>query len=114
MSKRTYAISLDKEQYLSALMNAMKWSEVDRVATGGMVSSEMLLITYEGNDSDLNEDIVVTVPEGREFIELWYSLTFPCGIGIDLTSDPVGEYNKIRDSHTKRHAYNLRDLSATA
>lgn len=50
MNKKTFRVQIENVDAFSALMNHFNWSEIDRVATGGMMSQAELLITFEGHE----------------------------------------------------------------
>jgi hypothetical protein len=75
MIKKTVSVRLGLEDYTIALMNKNGWKEIERSATGGQMSEERLQITFEGYDTDYQEnDYIKVVANQKEGYFHFYSL----------------------------------------
>lgn len=92
MKKITIAVPLDKEYIITTLMNHIKFNEVERVATGGMMSEPQLLMTFMGNESDYRSDFYVVVPANAQY-SYYYSLNAIDGYFSDNLDDFVKYHN---------------------
>lgn len=89
--KITLVMGMDREPVWNALMSKMNYREVDRVATGGMMSQEQLMITYEGSEEDYTEDLYVELKEGGGDYSQYFSLRIG-GFHTD-------EFEKFKTAH---------------
>ncbi len=53
------------QKYAAALMKAINFTEVDRVAATDPDSEPILMITYEGDELDYSEDYYIELPSGN-------------------------------------------------
>jgi len=75
MIKKTVSVRLGLEDYTIALMNKNGWKEIERSVTGGQMSEERLQITFEGYDTDYQEnDYIKVVANQNEGYFHFYSL----------------------------------------
>ena len=97
--KKTISVSLGKEVYLIAIMDAIGFAEVERKSTGGYMSEEKLQMTFSGDEKDYNEGyyIKVPMPNGAHY---YYSLRYPDGF---FTSS----YEKFKNAHDKANTNNF-------
>ena len=77
--KKTISSELGFENYIILLMNKIGFKEVDRYVTGGQMSSEKVVITFEGFDSDYKENDYIKMPVGVNGYFNFYSLREPNG-----------------------------------
>jgi hypothetical protein len=95
MKKITVSVNFNTEKIVATLMKKIGWKEIERVATGGMMSNEVLLITYEGYDTDYKEDYYVEVksPTNIEY-STFYSLRV-------LNGHYTNDFTKFKQVHEK-------------
>lgn len=84
--KKTTSCDLGREVYIIALMNKLGFKEVERHITGGLHSSERIIITFEGLDSDYHENDYVKRHSGNGDFYYYYSLKVPDGYYTDTFS----------------------------
>lgn len=48
MQKKTFRVQIENVEIFETIMAHFNWKEIDRIATGGMMSQPELLLTYEG------------------------------------------------------------------
>lgn len=79
--KRTFRVELRNVPFLETLMNHFKWEEIDRVATGGMMSQPELLITFGKTleSSPLNPFKYIEVKQKFSKNSIFYSIDEPNG-----------------------------------
>lgn len=91
--KKSFSVSLSNELYVNALMNKLKFVEVDRVASGGMHSDEILIITYEGRLEDYKESDYVQLPQLKNGQSIFHSIRYPNG----YLCKSVDEFKKVHE-----------------
>lgn len=106
MKKVTIAVSINNEPKITALMNHIGFFEVDRVASGGMMSSEFLMVTYEGESSKYNEDFFIGIPKGEKGTE-YFSL-------IVVEGYTTREFEEFLTHHNDRKQPDFEILSFNA
>lgn len=85
-------------------MTDLGFKEVDRVATGGLHSPVLLLITYDGNEADYHDDGYVCVENGATSfmddnpVHRWYSLRLTDG----HDTSTLESFKKTHDSFQKK------------
>ncbi len=72
--KITLTVDFKSQEIIRTLMEAIRFMEVDRVATGGMMSGESLLITYEGKEGDYNDNYYIETEVNPNGYITYYSL----------------------------------------
>jgi len=79
--KKTISVDLGKEDYIIALMKDINFVEIDRSICGGTMSSEKIQLTFEGDESDYNENGYVQIINNTPYVgySYYYSLGFPEG-----------------------------------
>jgi hypothetical protein len=83
IKKITIAVGLENEKYLQILMSKIKFLENSRVATGGMMSSPMLLIEFQGDEDTYHEKGYIVKKSKNEWIsDTYYTISNPDGKGF--------------------------------
>jgi len=83
--KKTIAVSLEHEAKVTLLMQKLTFEEIDRVATGGMMSSPCVLITFAGLKENYHNKGYIFIPnediEGKSKDKgTYFSFKYPDGI----------------------------------
>lgn len=77
--KITVAVLIEHAEKIIFLMDKINFTEIDRVATGGMMSSPELLITFEGNISAYHEKGYITRAGDLTGFKYYHSIKQPNG-----------------------------------
>lgn len=97
-TKKTFSVSLGKEIYLIALMERMGWQEESRIPTGGYMSEERLMITFQGlaEDYTVNDYIKVpSLPQGDKEYFHFYSVLVPNGYYTNSVENFKKEHDRM-------------------
>ena len=96
--KKTISIALENEKYIQVLMSKIKFVENSRVATGGMMSSPILLIEFQGDENDYHEKGYIVEKSKKEWLEdMYYTLKNPNGFPFKTLNNFIEEQNKDAD-----------------
>ena len=94
--KITIAVPFENVEIATSLMAQTYFLECDRVASGGMMSNPVVLITFQGEDSNYNPQHYIE-KKNSEFISTYYSLNVIDGY---TTKD----FDKFLELHNGRNS----------
>jgi len=78
--KITIAVALENEKYLKVLMSKIKFIENSRIATGGMMSSPLLLMEFQGYEDTYHENGYIVKKSNSEWSRnTYYTIKNPDG-----------------------------------
>ena len=98
IKKITIAVGLENEKYLQILMSKIKFLENSRVATGGMMSSPMLLIEFQGDEDTYHGKGYIVKKSKNEWIsDTYYTISNPDGTGFKTLDEFLKNRNEKED-----------------
>ena len=103
---KTISVSLGSENYVIALMNKIGFKEEIRVATGGQMSDDHLMMTFGGYDLDYHENDYVKVDGKNDRGDYYYSLRCPNGYYAT-------DFNDFKEFHKNSDRQNFEILTFT-
>lgn len=94
--KKTFVVEVENERYLTALMNELEFKEIERVASGGMMSAPILIMTFEGDEGSYHENDYIKEEAKSDWdVSRFYSLRFPDGRLTNSLEDFKKEHNSL-------------------
>lgn len=105
MEKKTFVVDMGREAYLIAIMNHMGWREIDRVASGGYMSNNHLMLTFEGDKEDYNDDWYIVAPNDNGGFN-YYSVLYPDGYYQSGNDESCVQ--RFKEVHDKRRNPDFR------
>lgn len=102
--KKTIAVALENEKYVKILMDKIKFVENSRVSTGGMMSSPLLLIEFQGDEDTYHENGYIVRKSSSEYSrDIYHTIKNPDGESFkdldeflkSLNNKEYFEYNEV-------------------
>jgi hypothetical protein len=100
MNKKTFRVQIENVEIFSALMMHFNWIEIDRVATGGMMSQPELLLTFEGS---MMLDHLVYVEKKDEYTSYFYNIDYPDGYSSKTVDEFYSNLKSISNIEIKKY-----------
>lgn len=98
IKKTTIAVTLENEKYLQILMSKIKFLENSRVATGGMMSTPLLLIEFQGDEYTYHEKGYVLKKSKSEWTgDTYFTIKNPDGSNFKTLEEFLKERDEKED-----------------
>ena len=95
IKKITIAVTLENVEKLEFLMSKIKFLENSRVATGGMMSTPLLLIEFQGDEDTYHEKgYIVEKAKSEWSSDTYFTIKNPDGSGFKTLDEFLKNINK--------------------
>lgn len=100
MNKKTFRVQIENVEIFSAIMTHFEWKEIDRVATGGMMSQPELLITFQGSR---RLDSQTYIEQKDKYINNYFTIDYPNGFSANSVEEFFKNKSEPQDFEVKRY-----------
>ena len=95
IKKITIAVTLENEEKLQFLMSKIKFIENSRVATGGMMSTPLLLMEFQGDEDTYHEKgYIIEKAKSEWSSDTYFTIKNPDGSGFKTLDEFLKSRNE--------------------